>query len=124
MEHCQDYFHHLSLDTTDVRLSSSVVQILQDYYTEASKFSMDNFSALNDMVLSLESPQQLQQWNSVWRKCQQTKQQLEETLARATTAASDIQLKVPVLLHSILMSLIQSICLVGTKCCIYTSKTE
>lgn len=44
---------------------------------------MDNFSSLNDMVLSLESPQQLQQWNTVWHKCQQTKQQLEETLAHA-----------------------------------------
>ncbi|XP_045901712.1 pleckstrin homology domain-containing family G member 4B isoform X1 [Micropterus dolomieu] len=87
MEHCQDYFCHLSLDSTGVGLSSSVVQILQDYYTEASKFSMDNFSTLNDMVLSLESPQQLQQWNTVWHKCQQTKQQLEETLARAMTAA-------------------------------------
>ncbi|XP_070823275.1 pleckstrin homology domain-containing family G member 4B isoform X1 [Chaetodon trifascialis] len=87
MEHCKDYFHHLSLDSTGVSLSSSVVQILQNYYTEASKFSMDNFSTLNDMVISLESPQQLQQWNTVWHKCQQTKQQLEETLARATTAA-------------------------------------
>lgn len=64
-----------------------MVQNLQDYYTEASKFSTDNFSTLNSMVLSLESPQQLQQWNTVWHKCQQTKQQLEETLARAMTAA-------------------------------------
>ncbi|XP_041797467.1 pleckstrin homology domain-containing family G member 4B isoform X2 [Chelmon rostratus] len=87
MEHCKDYFHHLSLDSAGVTLSSSVVQILQDYYTEASKFSIDNFSTLNDMVISLESRQQLQQWNTVWHKCQQTKQQLEETLARATTAA-------------------------------------
>ncbi|XP_068426620.1 pleckstrin homology domain-containing family G member 4B isoform X2 [Clinocottus analis] len=87
MEHCQDYFGHLSLDTSGVGLLPSVVQILQDYYTEASKFSMDNFSTLNNMVLSLESPQQLQQWNTVWHKCQQTKQQLEETLARARTAA-------------------------------------
>ncbi|XP_037641060.1 pleckstrin homology domain-containing family G member 4B isoform X2 [Sebastes umbrosus] len=87
MEHCQDYFRHLSVDGTGAEFSPSVVQILQDYYTEASKFSMDNFSTLNDMVLSLESPQQLQQWNSVWDKCQQTKQQLEETLARAMTAA-------------------------------------
>lgn len=86
MEHCQDYFHHLSLDSTGCVLSPSVVQILQDYYTEASKFSMDNFSTLNGMVLSLESPQQLQQWNTMWHKCQQTKQQLEETLGRATTA--------------------------------------
>nr|XP_040021375.1 pleckstrin homology domain-containing family G member 4B isoform X2 [Gasterosteus aculeatus aculeatus] len=86
-EHCQDYFAHLSLDTSGVGLLPSVVQNLQDYYTEASKFSTDNFSTLNSMVLSLESPQQLQQWNTVWHKCQQTKQQLEETLARAMTAA-------------------------------------
>ncbi|XP_053288759.1 pleckstrin homology domain-containing family G member 4B isoform X2 [Pleuronectes platessa] len=87
MNHCQDYFHHLSLDTAGATISPSVVEILQDYCTEASKFSMDNFSNLNDMVLSLESPQQLQQWNTVWHQCQQTKQQLEETLARATEAA-------------------------------------
>ncbi|XP_029307972.1 pleckstrin homology domain-containing family G member 4B isoform X2 [Cottoperca gobio] len=86
MDHCQDYFHQLSVDTTGAALSPSVVLILQDYYSEASKFSMDNFSTLNNMVLSLESPQQLQQWNTVWHKCQQTKQQLEETLARAMTA--------------------------------------
>ncbi|XP_032375540.1 pleckstrin homology domain-containing family G member 4B isoform X3 [Etheostoma spectabile] len=87
MEHCEDYFCQLNLDNTGVRLSPSVVQILQDYYTEASKFSMDNFSSLNDMVLSLESPQQLQQWNTVWHKCQQTKQQLKETLAQAMAGA-------------------------------------
>ncbi|XP_068615789.1 pleckstrin homology domain-containing family G member 4B [Brachionichthys hirsutus] len=89
MEHCQEYFHHLRLDTTEFVLSPSEVQILQDYYTEASKFSTDNFSTLNDMVLSLESPRQLQQWNTVWHKCQLTKQQLEETLAQATTADPD-----------------------------------
>ncbi|XP_068591825.1 pleckstrin homology domain-containing family G member 4B isoform X2 [Cebidichthys violaceus] len=87
MEHCQDYFGHLSLDTSGVGLLPSVVQTLQGYYTEASKFSVDNFSTLNNMVLSLESPQQLQQWNTVWHKCQRTKQQLEETLAGAMTAA-------------------------------------
>ncbi|XP_023131278.2 pleckstrin homology domain-containing family G member 4B isoform X1 [Amphiprion ocellaris] len=86
MDHCQDYFRHLNLENTAGSFSPSVVQILQDYCNEASKFSMDNFSMLNSMVLSLESPQQLQQWNAVWHKCQQTKQQLEETLARSTTA--------------------------------------
>lgn len=86
-DHCQDYICQLSLDSSGVGLSPAVVQILQDYCAEASKFSMDNFSTLNDMVLSLESPQQLQQWNNVWHKCQQTKQQLEETLARAMTAS-------------------------------------
>lgn len=85
MEHCRDYFHQLSLDSGGPVLSPSVEQILQGYYAEASKFSVDNFSTLNDMVLSLESPQQLQHWNSVWHRCQQTKQRLEEILARATT---------------------------------------
>lgn len=89
MEHCQDYFCQLSLDSSGVGRSPAVVQILQDYCTEASKFSMDNFGTLNDTVLSLESPQQLQQWNTVWHKCQQTKQQLEETLATAMTATSN-----------------------------------
>ncbi|XP_047454614.1 pleckstrin homology domain-containing family G member 4B isoform X2 [Mugil cephalus] len=87
MDHCQDYFRHLSLESTAASYSPSVVQVLQDYYTEASKFSMDNFSTLNDMVLSLESPQQLEQWNTLWHKCQETKQQLEEMLARAKTTA-------------------------------------
>ncbi|XP_042345663.1 pleckstrin homology domain-containing family G member 4B isoform X3 [Plectropomus leopardus] len=89
MEHCQDYFCQLNLDTADPALPPSVVKNLQDYYTEAAKFSVENFGTLNDMVLSLESPQQLQQWNTVWHKCQQTKQQLEETLAQAMTAAPD-----------------------------------
>lgn len=86
MDHCQEYFSQLSLDSPDGRVSPSVVQILKDYCMEASKFSADNFSTLNNMVLSLESPRQLQQWTSVWQRCQQTKQQLEETLARATTS--------------------------------------
>ncbi|KAM4735403.1 pleckstrin homology domain-containing family G member 4B isoform 3-T4 [Anableps anableps] len=89
IEHCQDYFHQLSLDGPDQRFSPSVVKILQDYCTEASKFSMDNFSTLNNMVLSLECPQQLQQWNSMWHKCQQTKRQLEGTLARALLSAQN-----------------------------------
>ncbi|XP_061572683.1 pleckstrin homology domain-containing family G member 4B isoform X1 [Cololabis saira] len=87
MDHCQDYFCQMTVNNSDVRMSASVVQVLQDYCTEASKFSMENFSALNNMVVSLESPPQLQRWNSVWHRCQQTKQQLEETLAQALISA-------------------------------------
>ncbi|XP_077455255.1 pleckstrin homology domain-containing family G member 4B isoform X1 [Stigmatopora argus] len=86
-EHCQNYVSHLN--TSGEALSPTVVQTLRDYCTEASKFSVENFSTLNDMVLSLECPQQVQQWNAVWHKCQQTKQQLEDTLARATRVSSD-----------------------------------
>lgn len=90
IEHCQDYFRQLSLDSGGVSLPPAVLQILQDYHTEASKFSIDNFSTLNEMVLSLDSPCQLQQWNTLWHKCQQTKQQLEETLSKATAAATNV----------------------------------
>ncbi|XP_041707960.2 pleckstrin homology domain-containing family G member 4B isoform X3 [Coregonus clupeaformis] len=88
MEHCQDYFRQLNLEDSGVSLPPAVLQILQDYQTEASKFSLDNFSTLSDMVLSLDSPRQTQQWNVLWTKCQQTKNQLEETLAQATAAAT------------------------------------
>uniref|UniRef100_A0A3Q2PM24 Pleckstrin homology and RhoGEF domain containing G4B n=1 Tax=Fundulus heteroclitus TaxID=8078 RepID=A0A3Q2PM24_FUNHE len=89
MEHCQEYFHQLSLDGLDQSFPPSVVKVLQDYCTEASKFSKDNFSTLNNMVLSLKCPQQLQRWNTVWHKCQQTKQQLERTLSRALLSAQN-----------------------------------
>ncbi|XP_061918994.1 pleckstrin homology domain-containing family G member 4B isoform X4 [Entelurus aequoreus] len=91
MEHCQDYISHLN--TSGKALSPAVVQTLQHYCTEASKFSMDNFSTLNDTVLSLDSPPQVQQWNMVWHKCQQTKHQLEDAVVRATSSgavASDL----------------------------------
>ncbi|XP_053699935.1 pleckstrin homology domain-containing family G member 4B isoform X2 [Synchiropus splendidus] len=88
MEHCLDYIRHLNLDAASSRLSLSVIPTLRDYCTEASKFSVDNFSPLNDMVLSLDSPQLLQRWNALWSECQQTKQQLEETLAQALAADS------------------------------------
>ncbi|MEQ2180706.1 hypothetical protein GOODEAATRI_003952 [Goodea atripinnis] len=86
---CQGTTWDACLDDTDQRFSPSVVKILQDYCTEACKFSLDNFSTLNDMVLSLACPQQLQQWSSVWQKCQQTKRQLEGTLARALLSAQN-----------------------------------
>ncbi|KAM4601478.1 pleckstrin homology domain-containing family G member 4B isoform 2-T2 [Polymixia lowei] len=89
MEHCQDYFRQLSLDSSDVSLPPAVVQILQDYHTEASKFSVDNFGTLNEMVLSLGSPRQLQRWTALWHEYQQTKQQLEDTLSKAASPAPD-----------------------------------
>uniref|UniRef100_A0A8C6SZ49 Si:ch211-269k10.2 n=1 Tax=Neogobius melanostomus TaxID=47308 RepID=A0A8C6SZ49_9GOBI len=92
MDHCQDYFCQLSLDSGNISVSPSVHQILQDYCTEASKFSSENFSTLNHMVLSLESPQQLQKWSTVWQKCQLTKQQLEETLSRVTVSSESSDL--------------------------------
>ncbi|XP_067093965.1 pleckstrin homology domain-containing family G member 4B isoform X2 [Osmerus mordax] len=91
MEHCQDYFRQLSLESSGVSLPPAVLQILQDYHTEASKFSLDNFSTLDAMVQSLGSQGQLKHWNTLWHKCQQTKQQLEETLAKATAEAAEAE---------------------------------
>ncbi|XP_010882752.2 pleckstrin homology domain-containing family G member 4B isoform X2 [Esox lucius] len=88
MEHCQDYFRQLNLESSGVSLPPAVLQILRDYYAEASKFSLDNFSTLNNMVLSLDSPRQTQHWNQLWTRCQQTRNQLEEILAQASAAAT------------------------------------
>ncbi|XP_039516813.1 pleckstrin homology domain-containing family G member 4B-like isoform X2 [Pimephales promelas] len=83
MVHCQEYFCQLRVDDNAVSYTPAVLRVLQDYHSEATKFSLDNFSALNQMVLNLNSPRELQQWSNIWQKCQQTKQQLEEALANA-----------------------------------------
>ncbi|KAL0985467.1 hypothetical protein UPYG_G00157250 [Umbra pygmaea] len=88
MEHCQAFFRQLDVGSSSVRLTPAVLQVLQDNNREASKFSLDNFSSLNEMVMSLDSPQQTQHWTSLWARCRHTKTQLEETLALAR-AASD-----------------------------------
>lgn len=84
--HCQDYFCQLKLVDDALSFSSTVLQVLQDYHSEATKFSSDNFSTLNQMVLNLDSTRELRQWNTVWQKCQQTKTQLEELLAKVSSA--------------------------------------
>uniref|UniRef100_A0A8C1HDH0 Pleckstrin homology and RhoGEF domain containing G4B n=1 Tax=Cyprinus carpio carpio TaxID=630221 RepID=A0A8C1HDH0_CYPCA len=84
--HCQEYFCQLKRDGNAVGLTPAVLQVLQDYHSEATKFSLENFSSLNQMVLNLKSARELQHWSSVWKQCQQTKQQLEEMLAEAQAA--------------------------------------
>ncbi|XP_067303978.1 pleckstrin homology domain-containing family G member 4B isoform X4 [Pseudorasbora parva] len=88
MIHCQEYFCQLRVDDNAVSYTPAVLNVLQDYHSEATKFSLDNFSVLNQMVLNLNSPREMQQWSGVWQKCQQTKQQLEEALDKAAAAAS------------------------------------
>ncbi|XP_053530740.1 pleckstrin homology domain-containing family G member 4B isoform X3 [Ictalurus punctatus] len=83
MTHCEDYFKHLDLEENIMGLSPEVLQTLQDYHNEATKFSMENFSSLNDTVSTLGSPRQLHHWNHIWTKCQETRKQLEEALERA-----------------------------------------
>ena len=95
MEHCQDYSHQLSMESHGASLPPAVLQILRDYHAEATKFSPHNFGPLNQMVLSLDSPGQLQRWTTLWHQCQQTKQQLEETLAKAMSATTSPPLQSP-----------------------------
>ncbi|XP_018596218.2 pleckstrin homology domain-containing family G member 4B isoform X1 [Scleropages formosus] len=86
MEHCQDYLQSLSTDNSNSPFTPAVVQVLQDYHHEATKFSPENFSSLNEMVLNLSSARELKQWNDLWHKCQETREELEEALARAQVA--------------------------------------
>lgn len=86
MAHCHDYFQQLSVEDSGVGYSPEVVQVLRDYHSEASKFSLENFSSLNETVSTLDSARELQRWNLVWTKCQQTRSRLEEALTKATKA--------------------------------------
>uniref|UniRef100_A0A671LD64 Si:ch211-269k10.2 n=1 Tax=Sinocyclocheilus anshuiensis TaxID=1608454 RepID=A0A671LD64_9TELE len=81
--HCQEYFCKLKRDGNALGLTPAVLQVLQDYHSEATKFSLENFSSLNQTVLKLNSAREQQHWSSVWQQCQQTRQQLEEMLAEA-----------------------------------------
>uniref|UniRef100_A0A9J7XBV5 Pleckstrin homology and RhoGEF domain containing G4B n=1 Tax=Cyprinus carpio carpio TaxID=630221 RepID=A0A9J7XBV5_CYPCA len=83
MEHCQEYICQLKLDGDALGLTPAVLQVLQDYHSEATKFSLENFSSLSQTVLKLNSEREQQRWSSVWQQCQQTRQQLQETLDRA-----------------------------------------
>ncbi|KAM9436246.1 pleckstrin homology domain-containing family G member 4B isoform 2-T2 [Clarias gariepinus] len=84
MTHCENYFKRLNLEENITRLSPEVLQTLRDYHNEATKFSMENFSSLNDTVAALGSSHQLHHWNIIWMKCQETRKHLEEVLERAT----------------------------------------
>nr|XP_015213220.1 PREDICTED: pleckstrin homology domain-containing family G member 4B isoform X1 [Lepisosteus oculatus] len=95
VEHCNEYFRQLNVEDSTPRLSPAEIQILQDYHREAKKFSPENFHTLNEMVLNLNSPSKLKEWNSHWMKCQQTRQHLEEVLARATTTPKSCGLTSP-----------------------------
>ncbi|KAG9337771.1 hypothetical protein JZ751_028270 [Albula glossodonta] len=99
-EHCQDYLRQLSLESGvgGGGLPQPVLEVLQDYQSEAAKFSPENFSALNAMVLNLGSSRELEQWNSLWHRCQEARRQLEEALTRAKSAPpspSPVDFKTP-----------------------------
>ncbi|XP_028837395.1 pleckstrin homology domain-containing family G member 4B isoform X2 [Denticeps clupeoides] len=82
MDHCQDFFLQLRMDSS---YSPTVVQILKDYHREATKFSLENFSSLSKMVATLNSSRESESWSVLWQKCQQTRDQLEEALAKDTS---------------------------------------
>ncbi|TSK20086.1 Pleckstrin homology domain-containing family G member 4B [Bagarius yarrelli] len=89
MTHCEDFFQRLNFDENSTSVSPEVLQTLQNYHNEATKFSLENFSSLNDTVATLDSPRQLHHWNHIWIKCQETRKRLEEVLERATVRARE-----------------------------------
>ncbi|KAI4898835.1 hypothetical protein NFI96_005548 [Prochilodus magdalenae] len=91
MAHCKDYFQQLSVQGSRASYTPEVLQVLQDYHSEASKFSLENFSSLNETVSTLGSERELQRWNLVWTECQQTRRRLEEALTRATETPENLQ---------------------------------
>ncbi|XP_034774628.2 pleckstrin homology domain-containing family G member 4B-like isoform X3 [Acipenser ruthenus] len=89
MEHCNDYCNQLNVDNSSCLFSPTVVQTLQNYHREATKFSPDNYRRLDEMVLNLNSAKETKQWNTHWLKCQNTRRCLEEVLSKVTTVPKD-----------------------------------
>ncbi|XP_041040227.1 pleckstrin homology domain-containing family G member 4B isoform X1 [Carcharodon carcharias] len=82
--HCNDYLRRLKVDEqSTVEYMTAVVQSLERYHQEATKFNAENFQRMNEMVLGLGSAKELKQWNIQWVKCQQTRHLLEEVLSAA-----------------------------------------
>ncbi|KAI1886207.1 hypothetical protein AGOR_G00211610 [Albula goreensis] len=81
-EHCQDYLRQLSLESGvgGGGLPQPVLEVLQDYQSEAA------------------NSRELEQWNSLWHRCQEARRQLEEALTRAKSAPpspSPVDFKTP-----------------------------
>ncbi|XP_078054435.1 pleckstrin homology domain-containing family G member 4B isoform X2 [Mustelus asterias] len=82
--HCNDYLRRLKVDEqSTLEYTTAVVQSLERYHQEATKFNAENFQRMNEMVLGLGSARELKQWNIQWVKCQQTRHLLEEVLSAA-----------------------------------------
>ncbi|XP_067911565.1 pleckstrin homology domain-containing family G member 4B isoform X2 [Heterodontus francisci] len=80
--HCNDYLRRLKVDEqSTLEYTTAVVQSLERYHQEATKFNAENFQRMNEMVLGLGSARELKQWNIQWVKCQQTRHLLEEVLS-------------------------------------------
>ncbi|XP_059801303.1 pleckstrin homology domain-containing family G member 4B isoform X1 [Hypanus sabinus] len=82
--HCNNYLRQVKVNEQSSLVdTTAIVQSLERYHQEATKFNAENFQAMNEMVHGLGSARELKQWNIQWMKCQQTKQLLEEVLAAA-----------------------------------------
>ncbi|XP_042332155.1 pleckstrin homology domain-containing family G member 4B isoform X3 [Sceloporus undulatus] len=79
--HCNEYLEQLSVEA---EYSQATVQSLQSYHQEAMKISSENFHKVNEVLIGLDKREsELQQWNTLFLKCQQTKHRLEEELSKA-----------------------------------------
>ncbi|XP_069765562.1 pleckstrin homology domain-containing family G member 4B isoform X2 [Narcine bancroftii] len=88
--HCNDYLRQLKMNEQSSLVDMTVVvQSLERYHQEATKFNAENFRTMNEMVHSLGSARELKHWNIQWMKCQQTRHLLEEMLASAVRMQED-----------------------------------
>ncbi|XP_072365985.1 pleckstrin homology domain-containing family G member 4B isoform X4 [Scyliorhinus torazame] len=99
--HCNDYLRRLKVDEqSTLEYTTAVVQCLERYHQEATKFNAENFQRMNEMVLGLGSARELKQWNIQWVKCQQTRHLLEEVLSAAVRIHEDCSNDSPTKEHS------------------------
>nr|XP_060637451.1 pleckstrin homology domain-containing family G member 4B isoform X3 [Anolis sagrei ordinatus] len=80
MVHCNEYLNQLS---AEAKYSQTTIQSLQDYHQEAKKISAENFQKVSEVLIAFNKKEfELNQWNALFRNCQQTKHRLEEELSK------------------------------------------
>ncbi|XP_060637451.2 pleckstrin homology domain-containing family G member 4B isoform X3 [Anolis sagrei] len=80
MVHCNEYLNQLS---AEVKYSQATIQSLEDYHQEAKKISAENFQKVSEVLIAFSKKEfELNQWNALFRNCQQTKHRLEEELSK------------------------------------------
>ncbi|KAH0627099.1 hypothetical protein JD844_002498 [Phrynosoma platyrhinos] len=86
--HCNEYLEQLSVEA---KYSQATVQSLQSHYQEATKISAENFHKVNEVLIGLSKKEiELQRWNTLFLKCQQTKHRLEEELSKSIQGGSSL----------------------------------
>nr|XP_008111206.1 PREDICTED: pleckstrin homology domain-containing family G member 4B isoform X1 [Anolis carolinensis] len=88
MVRCNEYLNQLS---AEAKYSQATIQSLQGYHQEAKEISAENFQKISEVLIALGKKEfELNQWNTLFLNCQQTKHQLEKELSKVIQGGASL----------------------------------